>query len=196
MNRKMLIFTLFVCLSIGVYGQESQSNGIFNISQSFRIVQGEKQIYPAENMNNPGNNTVYSIDNEPFEIYFYGISDFEVFIMANAANNETIQSLTIYPIDLQALFMPGYGYAQDVFIYNLFVNGQYNSGFNYFDTSRRIKEDEYDIVLIDNLVLIETKRELHELEEVQIIVFVDHNQNSIIEENEIIVITLKVQTHY
>jgi hypothetical protein len=178
-----VVFSVY--LSAELCGQEPPKNNNFKISESLRIIQRGEFIFSPELMPE-------TIFNESFEIHIYGIGDFDVFIAASIINHTIFESVSL-PVDFQAVFMPGYGYAQEIDSYDLFVNGYYDYGFNYFDASRRIKEKNHDKILITSFIFAGKDHDRQELHQIFITIFVDQNQNNLIEENEIIHFSLRVR---
>ena len=181
----MSVIILVVCFSLELRGQELQGSSNFKISESLRIIQKGELVHSPENSPD-------IISNEAFEIFLYGIGDFDVFIAVSTKNHTIFKNIT-FPVNYQAVFMPGYGYAQEISSYDLFVNGYYDYGFNYFDVSRRVKEKNYDKILIASFILVGKDRNPLELQELFITIYVDLNQNNLIEENEIFHFSLKVR---
>jgi hypothetical protein len=186
-NNMLPVFAviLSVYLPAELCGQEPPKNNNFKIAESLRIIQRGEFIFSPEILPE-------TIFNDSFEIHIYGIGDFDVFIAASIISHTIFESVTL-PVDFQAVFMPGYGYAQEADSYDLFVNGYYDYGFNYFDASRRVKEKTYDKILITSFIFAGKDRDWQELHQIFITIFVDQNQNNLIEENEIIHFNLKVR---
>ena len=185
MKKKMLLMVLFVLSLFQVYGQKSEGSSEPKLSDSIRIIQKGKTVYTPEDVSG----IVY---NEPFDILFTGIGDEDVFILASTVDRNPFQN-KIFPIDSKIIFQNGNGFAHGEEPYELFVNEGENLGFNYFYMGRRIREKDYDIIPVCEIMIIGDGQNLEDKQEIYLAVFVDFNQNKQIEENEFIYFSLTVR---
>ena len=183
MGKKIFLAVLVVLFSLQAFGQKSEDEP--KLSDSIRIVQKGKIIYPPEDVSG----IVY---NEPFDILLTGIGDADVFILASTVDRNLFQN-KIFPIDSKTIFQNGNGFAHGEDPYELFVNEGDNFGFNYFYLDRRIREKDCDKIPICEIMIIGNGQNLEDRQEIYLTVFADFNQNKQIEENEIIYFCLSVR---